>query len=167
MRPAKAMAARSSSGRWRTGVWLAVCLSVQACAWAFTPPTVRVESVRLTSLTFTGGAVQVDLEVENPNRFALESEDFRYALSFAEGAGEDRAWVTLAEGSAAEPVRVPAGEKGTVSVVVPFDLASVGAALGRLLRSGELEYRFTGEILARTPLGSRRIPIDQKGLFRP
>ncbi|HSG07783.1 MAG TPA: LEA type 2 family protein [Longimicrobiales bacterium] len=161
------MRAHSSSGRRRACVWLAVCLSAQSCAWAFTPPTVRVESVRLTSLTFTGGAVQVDLEVENPNRFALESEDFRYALSFAEGSGENRAWVTLAEGSASDPVRVPSRGRGSVSVMVPFDLASVGAALGRLLRSGELEYRFTGQILARTPLGSRRIPIDQQGLFRP
>ncbi|HKJ01600.1 MAG TPA: LEA type 2 family protein, partial [Longimicrobiales bacterium] len=81
--------------------------------------------------------------------------------------GADGEWVTLAEGRAGEPLRVPARDTGTVTVVVPFDLASVGVALGRLLRSGELEYRFTGEILARTPLGSRRIPIDQKGLFRP
>lgn len=145
----------------------AVCAVAQACAWAFTPPTVRVAEVRLTSLTFAGGAIQVDLEVVNPNRFALESQDFRYALAFADGTTDTREWVTLAEGRAAESVRVPARDKGVVTVAVPFDLASVGAALGRLLRSGELEYRFTGEILARTPLGSRRIPIDQKGVFRP
>jgi LEA14-like dessication related protein len=126
-----------------------------------------VAEVRLTSLTFSGGSVQVDLEVDNPNRFALESQDFRYALSFSQGAGADAQWASLAEGRADESLRVPARDRGTVTVIVPIDLASVGAALGRLLRSGELEYRFTGEILARTPLGSRRIPIDQKGLFRP
>ena len=144
-----------------------VCIAAQGCAWAFTPPSVRVAEVRLTSLNFTGGAIQVDLEVENPNRFALESQDFRYTLAFADGGADRREWVTLAEGRAADPVRVPARDTGLVTVAVPFDLASVGAALGRLLRSGELEYRFTGEILARTPLGSRRIPIDQRGLFRP
>jgi LEA14-like dessication related protein len=161
------MAIRSFPGVGRLAAIAVVCATVQGCALAFTPPTVRVAEVRLTSLTFTGGAVQVDLEVENPNRFALESQDFRYSLSFAQGAGAGAEWVTLAEGRAADALRVPARDKGTVTVVVPFDLASVGAALGRLLRSGELEYRFTGEILARTPLGSRRIPIDQRGLFRP
>ena len=159
--------ARSSPRRWFAGSLVAFCVAAQACAWAFTPPTVLVESVTLTSLAFTGGSVRVDLVVENPNRFALEGREFRYALAFLEGTGNDRAWVTLAEGKSPEPVRVPANGTGTVSVDVPFDLASVGAALGRLLRSGELEYRFTGEILARTPLGSRRIPIDQQGLFRP
>jgi hypothetical protein len=97
-----------------------VCLAAQACSLAFTPPTVRVAEVRISSVAFTGGSAQVDLEVENPNGYALESRDFRYAL-----------------------------------------------ALRRLLRSGELEYRFTGEIVAGTPLGSRRIPIDQRGRFRP
>jgi len=166
MRTAK-LAMHDIPGTWRLAALAVIVASLQACAWAFTPPTVRVAEVRLTSLTFTGGAVQVDLEVENPNRFALESRDFRYALSFTQGGGSDSEWVTLAEGRAAEPLRVAARERGIVTVVVPFDLSSLGAALGRLLRSGELEYRFTGEIVARTPLGSRRIPIDQRGLFRP
>jgi LEA14-like dessication related protein len=160
------MVVRSLSAR-RLGVLVVVCAAAHGCAWSFTPPTVRVAEVRLSSMTFTGGSVRVDLEVENPNRFALESQDFRYTLAFADDTGPGTEWITLSEGRAAEPLRVPARDKGIVTVTVPFDLSAMGAALGRLLRSGELEYRFTGEILARTPLGSRRIPIDQRGLFRP
>ena len=149
--------------------WLILCAALvplHGCVLSFKAPTVRVAEVRLTSLTFTGGALAVTLEVENPNRFALESEDFRYALAFSEGTGPDVRWITLAEGQVPEPVKISGQDKGTVTVDVPFDMASVGVALGRLLRSGELEYRFTGEIRAHTPLGSRRIPIDQRGLFR-
>lgn len=137
------------------------------CAAVFTPPSVRVAEVRLASLSLVGGTLQVALDVENPNRFALESREFRYALSFAEPAGGEASWIPLAEGALADTVRIEAGRTGRVTVDVPFDLSTVGAALTRLLRQGELEYRFTGALVAGTPLGSRRVPFDQRGRFRP
>jgi len=82
---------------------------------------------RVRPLGPTGGSLAVSLEVENPNRYAVEP----------------------------------------VEITVPFEAASVTAALARLLRQGELEYRFSGELLAGTPLGEKRIPFDQRGLFRP
>ena len=137
------------------------------CAWAFTPPTVEVADVRLASMSFTGGALSVRLRIQNPNRYALESEDFTYGLTYAEGEGPDARWTTLSSGQVADTIRVPAHETQEVTVEVPFDLGAVASALARLQRNGGLEYRFTGQILARTPLGRRRIPIDQRGFFRP
>ena len=145
---------------------LAFLLST-GCSLAFHSPTLTVAEVRLASMGLTGGTLAVRLEVANPNRYALESRDFRYALSFADGASPEPSWTTLAEGRLPDAVRVPAGETGTVEVAVPFDLSALGTALGRLLRQGELEYRFSGELLAGTPLGAKRIPFDQRGLFRP
>lgn len=146
---------------------LAVVLTLGGCAAAFRPPTVRVAEVRLTAMNFTGGTLRVALEVENPNRYALESRDFRYTLAFADGPGEASSWVTMAEGSVDETVRIEGGRTGEVDVLVPFEMTSMTAALGRLLRQGELEYRFTGVLLAGTPLGQKRIPFDQRGRFRP
>jgi hypothetical protein len=40
-------------------------------------------------------------------------------------------------------------------------------AVGSLLRRGELEYRFNADLKARTPLGTSRIPFDERGVFRP
>jgi LEA14-like dessication related protein len=128
---------------------------------------VTVAEVRLASMNLSGGTLVVSLEVENPNRYALESQDFRYALSFERGEAGSESWVTLAEGRVPEVVRIPARDRGVVTVSVPFDVASVGSAMGLLLRRGELEYRFSGELRAGTPLGAKRIPFDQKGLFRP
>lgn len=142
-------------------------LVVAGCALAFRAPTVTVGEVRLTSLGLTGGSLLVRAEVENPNRYALEGRDFSYALAFSDGSAEAPVWTTLAEGRLDRLVRVPAGGSAPVEVSVPFDLASVGAALTRLLRRGELEYRFSGVLLAGTPLGAKRIPFDQRGLFRP
>lgn len=146
---------------------LALLLLVSGCALAYEKPTVTVAQVRLASLGLAGGELAVSLEVENPNRYALESRDFRYALAFAEGGSDAPAWRTLVEGRLDQVVRVPARDVMPLEVTVPFDAASVGAALARLLRQGELEYRFTGELLAGTPLGERRIPFDQRGHFRP
>lgn len=149
------------------GVGAAAILLLAGCALAYTAPRVAVGQVRLASMGLTGGALAVSLEIENPNRYALESRDFRYALSFAEGSPGSPEWRTLAEGRLDRVVRVNAGAVEPLEVLVPFEAAAVGAALARLLRQGELEYRFTGELLAGTPLGTKRIPFDERGLFRP
>jgi LEA14-like dessication related protein len=146
---------------------LAGLLAAGGCALAYKAPTVTVGEVRLVSLGLTGGSLAVGLEVENPNRYALESRDLRYTLSFSEDRPEGPAWQTLVEGRFDRVVRVPAGGVESLEVTVPFETAAVGVALLRLLRRGELEYRFNGELLAGTPMGTRRIPFDQRGLFRP
>jgi len=112
-----------------------------ACALAFHAPTVRVAEVR--------------------------SRSFRYTLAFADESSGASEWSTLAEGALTDTVHIPARETGSAEVTVPFGLASVNAALARLLRQGELEYRFTGELLAGTPIGDKRVPFDQRGRFRP
>lgn len=144
-----------------------VALLAAGCSVAYKAPTLTVGEVRLASLGLSGGALAVSLEIENPNRYALESRDFRYSLAFAEGSTERPTWRTLVEGRVDRVVRVSAGGVEPVEVLVPFETGTVGTALGRLLRQGELEYRFSGELLAGTPLGERRISFDQRGLFRP
>lgn len=152
--------------RWRAVLILASVLGVEGCG-TFRPPTVRVAEVRLASMNLSGGLLRVSLDVDNPNRYALESRDFRYALAFAEGTEGEPVWVTLAEGIMADTVRVEGAGERRLEVSIPFDVVSAGAALGRLLRQGELEYRFSGALLAGTPLGERRVPFDQRGRFRP
>lgn len=152
---------------WRMAGAACALVGLTACGLAFTPPTVRVAEVTLTSMTFTGGTLVVSLDVENPNRYALESQAFQYAVAFAEGSPDGEAWITLARGEHPDTVRIPGGETARVELRVPFEMASLGAAMGRLLRRGELEYRFSGELRAGTPVGAKRVPFDQRGLFRP
>lgn len=162
------MRGRTGGRRWAASAaaMLGVAL-LGGCALVFKQPTVSVGEVRLASLSLTGGTVLVRLDVSNPNRYALESRSFRYSLAFASGEGDGTRWTTLAQGELADTVRVPAHGTTRVEASVPFDLAAVGAALGRLLRQGELEYRFSGELRAGTPLGARGIPFDERGRIRP
>jgi LEA14-like dessication related protein len=163
------------SGRGRRvllALTLPMALGLVGCSLVFKRPTVRVGEVRLESMNLGGGTLAVILNIENPNRFALESQDFRYALSFLNerGAASDPAsesWIRLAEGQMAEPVKIPAHQNGSVTLHVPFDLATVGLAAGRLLRQGALEYRFSGELRFHTPVGGKRLPFDERGTFRP
>lgn len=149
------------------GAVLLVALAAGGCSLIFQKPTVRVAEVSLTSLDLRGGEVAVVLSIDNPNRFALNGEDFQYELAFADQNGGTPTWLTLAEGRVTEPIRIPAQDVGTVEVVVPFGLSALGGAVSRLLRSGELDYRFTGEVRFGTPAGSARVPFDERGTFRP
>lgn len=144
---------------------LAGLTTLAACGLAFQRPTIQVADVRLASVGFTGGTLAVTVEVENPNHYDLTSKTFSYAVAFRGDDGSE--WSTLAEGSHDREERFPGGETTSVELDVPFDLASVSAALGRLLRRGELEYRFTGDLRVGTPVGTTRIPIDERGHFRP
>jgi len=140
---------------------------VTGCGLGFQRPTVTVAQIRLTQLGLSGGTMSVALEIENPNGYALEGEDFHYALAFAEGGAADEDWLPLSQGVVAEPVRVPARGTGRVDMSLPFEFATVGRALTSLLRRGELEYRFSGELRVRTRFGGSRIPFDERGIFRP
>jgi LEA14-like dessication related protein len=140
-------------------------LALPGCGLAFQEPTVKVAEMRQAAVGLQGGTLDVGVQVYNPNRYALTAEDLTYRLSFLDDAGDDPGWLALADGDMAAPVRVEAGETGTVIVEVPFDFASLGAALGRLLRRGELEYRFTGALTVRAPVGRMRVAFDERGIF--
>jgi LEA14-like dessication related protein len=157
---------REMVGRARAVILVAV-VTCTGCGLAFQEPTFAVAEVRLASLGLGGGTLTVALDIDNPNRYALESEDFQYRLDFLDDLTSEEPWLTLAEGRVDESVRIPARESGSVRVDIPFEFGAVGMALGGLLRRGELEYRFTGELRVRTPLGASRVPFDERGVFRP
>jgi len=144
---------------------LLVALAAPGCL-TFERPTLRVAEVKLASLGFQGGSVAVTLQIDNPNGYTLESQGFQYRLAFSDEADGKGDWMTLAEGRDDQKVSVPAHDTASVQLDVPFDIASVGTALQRLLRRGELEYRFTGELRVTRPR-SVRVPFDERGVFRP
>lgn len=143
-------------------------LLLTACTLAIREPEVRVARVGLTALGFTGGTVEIVLEVSNPNGFDLEARSFRYALAFPEPAPDgDTTWIPLTEEERRDTVLVPAGDTAFVPVRLPFELETVGLAAGRLLRRGELGYRFSGTVRLQTPLGGVDVPFERRGSIEP
>jgi LEA14-like dessication related protein len=131
----------------------------------FRQPEVTLENVQLVGLGLRGGTLLVEVEVANPNRFALSANQLRYQLAIADTeAGRDTTWLDLASGTYEEPFSVAAGQAAQVQVPVEFTYAGLGGAASSLLRAGTFNYRATGTVEVRTPLGSHEVPFRRGGM---
>ncbi|MDH5589153.1 MAG: LEA type 2 family protein [Gemmatimonadota bacterium] len=146
----------------------AVLLMAAGCAVAFQEPTVEVAGVRVASIGLRGGTLAVSVEVDNPNRYDLEVRYMSFAVDFVDGEAESDAPLRpLVEGRLDDPPPIPAKGSGTVEVEVPLEYSSVGSAIRRILSTGELGYRFRGELRFDVPWGTMAVPLEDRGVFRP
>jgi len=142
----------------------ALLVGLSACALLFESPGVRVVDVGIRSLGFTGGTATVTVDLSNPNRSALEVDGFVYKLEVESGDGEG-GWVIVADGITDWEVRVPARDSVTVELPVPFEYGGIGAAIRSIFERGEVEYRASGEVWVRGPVGRIRIPYRHQGVL--
>ena len=142
----------------------AVALAALGCASAakhfFTAPTVAFRGVALESLTPFGGRVRVNLLVHNPNPYSLSTSAMSYELFV-------RDTVAVARGT--DTLHRAVGGHDSLIVALPLDVSLRGIVLAAnsVVGYGMVPYRLVGDITADTPIGSRRIPFDQKGEFAP
>jgi LEA14-like dessication related protein len=155
--------------RWswfRAGVSAALVLTVAACGSSvFQQPIVTLESVQLAGLGLRGGTLMVNVDIENPNRFALSANQIRYQLAIADtDSARDTVWMDLASGTYAEQLSVGGGETAHVAVPVEFTYSGLGSAAASLLRAGTFNYRATGAVDVRTPVGAFEVPFRRVGI---
>ena len=142
----------------------ALALAALGCASAakhlFTAPTVVFRGVALESISPFGGRVRVNLLVHNPNAYSLSTSAMTYELFV-------RDTIALARG--ADTLHRTVGGHDSLLVALPLDVSLRGLALAAnsVIGYGMVPYRLVGDITADTPIGSRRIPFDQKGEFAP
>ena len=143
-------------------VTLAFMLLAGGCASAakhlFTAPTVKFRGVALVGITPLGGRVRVNLMVHNPNPYSLSTSAMTYELFVRDTIG-------LARG--ADTLHRTVGGHDSLLVSLPLDVSFRGlsAAANAVMGYGMVNYRLAGDITADTPIGSRKIPFDQKGEF--
>jgi len=141
---------------------MALAIAALGCASAakhfFTAPTVAFRGVALESITPFGGRVRVNLLVHNPNAYSLSTSGMTYELFV-------RDTVALARG--ADTLHRTVGGHDSLIVALPLDVSLRGLALAAssVVGYGMVPYRLVGDVTADTPIGSRRIPFDQKGEF--
>ena len=124
---------------------------------AFKEPVVLLQDVKVTGVGLNGGALDVILNVENPNDFRLDATQLRYnvlvdTVLFANGIASQRFTV---EGKRTQSVHIP----------VNFTYAGVGQAGRQLLNSGTVNYTVRGDVTVGTPLGNFTIPYSQTGRY--
>lgn len=149
------------TSRWGVALVGAALIAASACASLglgnFKDPEVTFKDARVTGLGVTGGAIEIVLDVYNPNRFRLEGTKVTYRVlidSTEFGYGEYTTKFEVDEKSRSE-VRLP----------LSFTYNGVGAAGRALLQTGTVEYRVIGDFTVATPLGNFTRPYDQKGRF--
>jgi late embryogenesis abundant protein len=142
----------------------AVLLGALGCASAakhlFTSPTVAFRGVALESISPFGGRVRVNLLVRNPNPYSLSTSAMTYELFVRD---------TVAVARGVDTLHRTVGGHDSLIVSLPLDVSLRGLVLAAnsVVGYGMVPYRLTGDVTADTPIGSRRIPFDQKGEFAP
>lgn len=143
------------------GVLLGGCASA-----LYEQPEVTLEAVQVAGLGLRGGTLLVDIQVVNPNRFALNANQLQYELALSDpAAGADTTWVDFAKGTYDQPFSVGAGATERVQIPVEFSYSGISAAGGSILNRGTLAYRATGSVDVRTPIGTRQVPFRKRGTF--
>jgi LEA14-like dessication related protein len=133
-----------------------------ACVPTLRRPEVRLVSVHITSLGLTGGNVQVRLRVYNPNAFALDAQGLSYNVDLAEDSSGD-AWMSLAQGTYDQAVRVEAEDSAQVEIPVEVSYSGLGGAFRSLLQRGNFDYRIRGSVDLKGPI-RKKIPYSHKGI---
>lgn len=123
----------------------------------FKQPVIRLQDVKVTGLGISGGSLDVVLDVENPNSFALDASRLTYrvlvdTVPFATGVADQR---FVVDGKARQPVHIP----------INFTYAGVGQASRSLLATGSVNYTVSGDVTVSTPIGNHTIPYSQTGRF--
>lgn len=144
----------------RTIVGLATMATLAACSLVgrqFIEPVVTFKSARITGLGVTGGALEVELDIYNPNSYRLDGSRLTYTIMIDS--------VRFGDGEYNSKFQVDKGDTSTIVLPLRFDYAGIGTAGRQLMNTGVVEYRVLGDITFGTPLGNMTRPYDQKGRF--
>lgn len=146
----------------RKSVVVALTLLVAACSTlgrqAFQSPVVNLRDVRVLGLGTSGGQLEVQLGVRNPNNFRLDATRMTYRVFVGDSVG-------LASGAIDALTTVQAGDSTIVKIPVSFTYSGLGAAATQLLRTGAVTYRVAGDVTVGSVVGNFTVPYSSTGQF--
>ncbi len=123
----------------------------------FDEPVVNFRDLRVRGLGVTGGALDVQLSIYNPNNYALDAKRFTYRLMVDS--------TQIATGQLEQLFSVRSGDSTVVTIPVNFNYLGLGRAGQQILNRGTLDYRVLGDFTVGTPIGDFTRPYDQRGTF--
>jgi LEA14-like dessication related protein len=125
-------------------------------------PGLKVAALRLEAITPAGAQLMLELELQNPNRFAVFLESLNYRLRVG---GRD--WVT---GMRQEAARVPKNGKTRLAIPINLDFAALGGSVYQMIVGGEsLRYELQATVVAGTSLAVLKratLPFQLSGELR-
>lgn len=143
-------------------VVLALTLTAVACSTlgraAFQNPVVNLRDVRVLGLGTSGGQLEVQLGVYNPNSYRLDATRFTYRVFVGDSVG-------LANGILDTRQTVQASDSTIIKIPVSFTYAGLGAAASQLLRTGAVNYKVAGDVTVGSAVGNFTVPYTASGTF--
>ena len=124
-------------------------------------PEVDLARVRVGGIGFQGATLIAELDVDNPNRFAIETDSVTFEMQ-AQDAGAGSAWTQVAAGTYAQRVRVEKQSASRVEIPIELAYAQLSTPLRSIIQSGRFNYRLSGQVFVRRPI-PKRVPFTQNG----
>lgn len=121
----------------------------------FREPVLTLRDAQITGLGISGGSIDINVDVYNPNNFRLDGTRLTYSVLIDS--------VPFGTGSIDSKFTVEQGDTTRVKLPLTFTYAGVGAAGRQLLQTGTVDYRVTGDITVATPLGQFTRPYEGRG----
>lgn len=141
---------------------IAVTFAAAACSTlgrqAFQNPVVNLRDVRVLGLGTSGGQLEVQLSVYNPNNYRLDASRLTYRMFVGDSVG-------LASGAIDARQTLQATDSTIVKVPVSFTYSGLGAAASQLLQTGAVRYRVTGDVTVGSVVGNFTVPYSATGQF--
>lgn len=132
---------------------------------AFQTPTVTLKDVRIRAIGLDGGALDLVLDVFNPNEYRMDATRLSYNL-VADTA-------TIATGEINKRVTLLNKQHNDVVMPVSFSVKELFGVANVLLSKGEVEYAVKGDVTVDTPFGKLTRPyvgkakLDAGALMKP
>jgi LEA14-like dessication related protein len=136
---------------------LAVILFGIQCAAVFQKPELQFRGIRINSLGLDGAAVDILVDLYNPNSYRLGVERLDYDLTI-----ENLHWGV---GTTDAPIALDGGRSTTVRLPLRISWSRLGDVGKEALRTGSVNYGVSGSITVGTSIGTRTIPFSKNGRF--
>ncbi len=122
----------------------------------FQDPTIELHRILVRGITLSGGSLDLEVRVRNPNGYAIRATRLELGLNVAGAHVGDIRYEDAFE--------LP--KDSTRMLTVPFDFrwAGVGSAARAAFAEGRIAYDLAGTVRVRTALGERNVPFDRDGV---
>jgi LEA14-like dessication related protein len=134
---------------------------VAACGQLVRAPVVELTGVRVRSIGLRGATLLAQLDIDNPNRFAIETDSITFQFE-ASDARQPGSWKRVTSGTNVQQHRVEKESQTTVEIPIDFAYSDLGTPLRSLLERGAFDYRVSGVVFVRKPL-RKRVPFSKEG----
>lgn len=141
---------------------IALALGAAACSGlgrqVFQQPIVNLRDVSVQGLGLSGGQLEVQLSVYNPNNFRLDATRLTYRVFVGDSVG-------LANGAVDTRTTMQASDSTIVTIPVSFTYSGLGAAARQILQTGSVNYRVAGDVTVGSVVGNFTVPYSATGRF--